>query len=351
MPYEARKAIITKIEQARQSRVLVYLLSDRETLPAPISGFSVLMTHEPQVVFIEILRKIGKAKNLDLFLYTRGGATDSVWPLVNLLREHCDKLSVLVPFRCHSAGTLVALGADEVVMTEAAELSPIDPTAGNQFNPPDPTNPQQKLGISVEDVAAFFELASERAGIKREANTLEVFRELTKNVHPLAVGNVQRAHMQIRRLARRLLALHLDEKANARRIDGIIKTLTTEFYTHLHAINRREAIPILGKWVRMATGGEEPLIWELFDSYAGALELAKKFNLPDYLAGQTVKDLHAVGGVIESTDMSYLYTTDMKVAQVAGQQIQLQGMAPIAIGKVYNYELEKQGWVMNDGTV
>jgi serine dehydrogenase proteinase len=350
MPYEERKSIIAKLEKARGSRILVYFLSDRETLPAPIPGFVTQMAHEPQMVFIEMLRKIRKTQQLDLFLYTRGGMTDSVWPLVNHLREHCEKLAVIVPFRCHSAGTLVCLGADEVIMTDSAELSPIDPTAGNQFNPADPTNPQNKLGISVEDVAAYFELARERAGIRREGHTLEVFRELTKNVHPLAVGNVQRAHMQIRSLARRLLALHLGEGIQARRIEGIVKTLTTEFYSHVHAINRREAMPLLG-WVRVPTPTEEPLIWDLFDSYAGALELGKKFNLPDYMTAQQSRDLHVLGGFIESTDLSYLYTTDMVVNQV-GQQIQLPGMAvPVVMGKSYNFELQKQGWVMNNGQV
>jgi ClpP class serine protease len=46
-----------------------------------------------------------------------------VWPLVTLLRQYCKRLAVLVPFRAHSAGTLISLGADEIVMLPGSELA------------------------------------------------------------------------------------------------------------------------------------------------------------------------------------------------------------------------------------
>ncbi|MBU0734226.1 MAG: hypothetical protein KKG10_08760, partial [Proteobacteria bacterium] len=45
-----------------------------------------------------------------------------------MLREFCEKLAVLVPFRAHSAGTTLALGADEIVMGPLGELGPVDPS-------------------------------------------------------------------------------------------------------------------------------------------------------------------------------------------------------------------------------
>jgi hypothetical protein len=46
------------------------------------------MGSEPQLWFVDQLRAFGKMSQLDLFLYTRGGAVDAVWPLVNLLRAY-----------------------------------------------------------------------------------------------------------------------------------------------------------------------------------------------------------------------------------------------------------------------
>src|SRR5207302_2220728 len=119
-----------------------------------------------------------------------------------------------------------------------------------------------------------------RAGITSEPFKLEVHKELTRLVHPLALGNVQRVYQQIRKLARNLLSLHLDEQSNSQRIDSIITALTETFYSHLHAISRKEAISLLGDWVRPPTNEEGSAIWALFDSYSRDLELRSKFNVP-----------------------------------------------------------------------
>jgi ClpP class serine protease len=70
-----------------------------------------------------------------------------------------------VPYKAHSAGTMIALGADEIVMSDLSEISPIDPSTANVFNPSDPTNLQNKIPISVEDVIAYFDLAKNSCSI------------------------------------------------------------------------------------------------------------------------------------------------------------------------------------------
>jgi hypothetical protein len=171
---EQRLQAIQALEQQRNSRVISYFLSDRESFPPGLPGLAALLASEPQLLFVDILRDLGHVPRLDLFLHTRGGTTESVWPLVTILREYCDHLAVLVPFRAHSAGTMICLGADEVVMSDFAELSPIDPTTGNQFNPRDPVNPTAQYGISVEDVVAYFELAKDRAELKSETARIDL---------------------------------------------------------------------------------------------------------------------------------------------------------------------------------
>ncbi len=359
LPYTDRVKLITGLEHARDSKVVTYILSDRETFPERIPGFATALTGEPQLLFVDHLRTIGRTKQLDLFLYTRGGATDSVWPLVSLLREYCDKLTVIVPFRAHSGGTLICLGADEVIMTEIGELSPIDPTTGNQFNPTDPTNPQVRFGISVEDVAAYFMLSKERARIEKEALRIEVLKELTSKVHPLALGNVQRVYMQIRRLARRLLVLHMDERAQARRIEGIVEALTEKFYSHVHAITQTEAIPLLGNWVRPPNAAEEPTIRDLFESYSQTLELRRRFSLPVHMQNQATVSLNVLGGFLESAQLSHVYTTDLNIMQrpnlPPNVQVQVQPGTPIPlgpwVGRAFDYGIVRMGWEANNAGI
>lgn len=73
------------------------------------------------------------------------------------------------PGPVNAAATMIALGADEIVMSDLSELSPIDPSTANIFNPQDPHNPQNKIPISVEDVMAYFDLA-------RNKSLLEIIR-------------------------------------------------------------------------------------------------------------------------------------------------------------------------------
>ena len=360
MPYAERKVLIEALERRRKSRVIALVQGDRETFPPGVPGFTLNLDGSPQLLLLDGLRKMGHVEALDLFLYTRGGATEAVWPLVTLLRQYCDRLGVIVPFRAHSAGTMICLGADEVFMTAGAELSPIDPTTGNQFNPQDPTNPANRFGISVEDVTSYFELAKTSAEVKGEANRIDVFRELTRVIHPLALGNVQRVYMLIRRLAENLLGLHLDPVTEAERIKEISNALSARFYSHIHAINCREAQALMGDWVKPAEGALESDIWALFNGYAEALELRSKFQLPLFMGDDALKELTALGGFIEGTEFSCVHAVTMKVIQrpnlPANMQIQIPpGGAQLPLvpwaTRAFDFSLVTSGWKENtDGT-
>ena len=126
------KSLIQQIEGLRNSRVITYLTSDRQgPVNARIAGDII-------PIISKQLRTIGKTPNIDLFLYSTGGDTMVPWRLVSMIREYCDKFSVLIPYKAHSAATMISLGADEILMTDLSEISPIDPSTANIFNPQDP---------------------------------------------------------------------------------------------------------------------------------------------------------------------------------------------------------------------
>src|SRR5207302_11461672 len=112
-----------------------------------------------------------------LFLYTPGGDMIAGWGLVNLLRQYCEKFVVLVPFRALSCGTLVALGADQLILGKHGLLSPIDPSVNSPFNPTvQAGNQAQILPVSVEDMIGYIDLAKNQAGLKSEQSMVEVLR-------------------------------------------------------------------------------------------------------------------------------------------------------------------------------
>jgi hypothetical protein len=61
-----------------------------------------------------------------LLLTTHGGDPDAAYKIARYLQEKYKKFSVLVSGRCKSAGTLLALGAHEIVFTPYGELGPLD---------------------------------------------------------------------------------------------------------------------------------------------------------------------------------------------------------------------------------
>lgn len=139
--YEQRKVIFTRLSELRDGRVpLIFFNFDRVSQPPNIPGISTVFAADTKEVVYRLLKEAEFKKGIDLVLYTRGGDTNSVWPLVTLIREFDPGFQVLAPFRCHSSGTLLALGARRIIMTRLSELSPIDPTTANQFNPREETD-------------------------------------------------------------------------------------------------------------------------------------------------------------------------------------------------------------------
>ena len=122
-------------------------------------------------------------------LYTNGGITNAGFAIVNLIREYCDKFNIIVPFKCHSTGTLIALGADEILMSKVGQLSPIDPSTFHALGPKDQTSGIiQPISINVEDIMGYFELAKDDAKIDSN-NMIEAFKILATNIHPVLYDN------------------------------------------------------------------------------------------------------------------------------------------------------------------
>jgi len=312
-----KKQLIKKIEEQRKSKVITYITSDRQ---GPVNA-RIAMDVVP--IISKQLQKISKTENIDLFLYSSGGDTMVPWRLVSMIREYCDKFSVLIPYKAHSAATMISLGADEIVMSDLSELSPIDPSTANVFNPADPQNPQNKIPISVEDVMAYFDLAKNKFGIKNDEELAKIFNkfvEANPQIHPLALGNINRTHNLIRILAKRLLKSHkLPMKEDE--IDKIVDYFTEKLYSHQYFIGRKEAKDDLG--LKNVVNAEEPLakvMTELYEAYQQEMGLGVGVWNPENELGlnvsQNKKDYKIAN--IESVELSnhFALSIDYKRQQV-----------------------------------
>jgi ATP-dependent protease ClpP protease subunit len=73
-----------------------------------------------------VLRKVGDVDILNLILHSPGGDGTCVEKFVSLCRNQCKHFRVIIPNMAKSAATMIALGADQIVMGPPSELGPID---------------------------------------------------------------------------------------------------------------------------------------------------------------------------------------------------------------------------------
>jgi hypothetical protein len=308
---EERKKIILELQKERKSKIICYVTADRNQLGA-------VMGSDTIPLFFDHLSAIKKSEFIDIFIYTRGGYTLTPNRLVYLFREFCNKLGVMIPFRCHSAGTTLALGANEIIMGPMAELGPVDPSVANDFNPTIEEKDKDKkkrepIAISVEDVTNYFQLIRDK--LSDDPLVLsESVKSLTEKIHPLALGNVHRQYLLIRTMSKRLLLLHMKGKEEEDKVDKIVDFLSQKLYFHGYEIPRYEAKEIVGLNVVYPSPQIEKLMWELYLNYKEALLLGEEINI-DAELGPTVNNgnIDVDSAIIESENMlhSFVYNTSV----------------------------------------
>ncbi len=308
MSKEKRKELIEKIETHRNSVLICYLTSLRPNVAAQMADDQVR-------VFMDHLEKLtGKVKKLDIYLVSNGGSATVPWRLVSLFREFAESFNVIIPYRAYSAASLLALGADEIVMHPFAELGPIDPTVSNEFNPVDGVG--RRIGINVEDVTAYVHFVRETVGINHQDELIRALEALTAQVHPLALGNVERFLSQTRMIAKKILRTHMED-GDSHKIDEIVENMASRLYFHGHPINREEAKRDLDLKVIHETQEFDSAVWELYKGYEQEFRNQDLFNpVGELNAALTEPDeplpskehtlLHCV---IESRSLRSSYTT------------------------------------------
>jgi hypothetical protein len=113
-----RQGHIREIEERTERRLIAYVAGPA----ASVSAIDILPFHD-------LLQDVAEGDDLDLLLHTPGGDVDQAERIVMMCRKAIGNgaFRVVVPDSAKSAGTLMALAADEIVMGFCSELGPIDP--------------------------------------------------------------------------------------------------------------------------------------------------------------------------------------------------------------------------------
>ena len=124
-----RKRLLAQIEETRRSRVIL-LVHRQETmalLGIPVFRF---IDVNDSVEVLRALHLTDPDVPVDLVLHTPGGLVLSALQIARAVKRHKGPVTVFVPHYAMSGGTLIALAADRIVMSEDAVLGPLDPQLG-----------------------------------------------------------------------------------------------------------------------------------------------------------------------------------------------------------------------------
>ena len=159
---------------------------------------------------------MGHVEKLDVVLESGGGSIDSAYKVLKLLKMYADKITVIVPFYAKSAASLIAIGADELVMCKNGELGPVDPQVR------DPQSDQFIPAHSIKESIEFIE------GTKDIAVKLS----FADKIPVLLIGAYRESGISSKQYLDRILT---DNGLNK---DKVTKAFTEQFLSHGFPMDR-----------------------------------------------------------------------------------------------------------------
>jgi len=79
---------------------------------------------------IDALRAADADTPVDIILHTPGGLLHAAQQILHALKHHRGRKTAFIPYSAWSAGTMIALACDEIVLGSSAVIGPIDPQLG-----------------------------------------------------------------------------------------------------------------------------------------------------------------------------------------------------------------------------
>jgi hypothetical protein len=275
-------------ESQEQEELKQYLLQLPEKWDSDIFIFSKSI-YEDSVndLMIKIKNNPNKRNNVSLLLTTDGGSGNAAFRMARFLKKEYDKFIIFVFGRCKSSGTIVAIGANEIVMSDFGELGPIDVQLykKDDLGRESGLNLKQCFKLVREEVPKVFEDCLSKIHSldpNGEVITLKVMEDIAahiaKNLLKPILVNIEPARLgEIDRETR--VAIEYGERLNKTKKEAITK-LASEYPSHGFVIDFQEASELFGQCVRKPNTEEEKL-----EQYLQKYEFDRMRSQPDFELG------------------------------------------------------------------
>ncbi len=204
---------------------------------------------------VSLLRCRESRENVVFMLTTDGGSADSAYRIARSLQQKYSQVILFVDSYCKSAGTLIALGADEIVMADIAELGPLDvqlykPDELHEFT--SGLTPLQAMStLQTEAFKTFEECFLKlrlRSGLQITTKTaadiavrltIGLFKGVYSQLDPMRLGEYQRAMLIAQHYGTRIARKNLKDSA--------LERLIADYPSHGFIIDRTEAETLFNK--------------------------------------------------------------------------------------------------------
>lgn len=222
---------LTRISTKRGDRNVIFYASAFLQKPQA-NALSLQLTHEEINGFMSVMFGMDWNKGLTLILHTPGGITNAAESVVAYLDSKFDQIEVIIPTFAMSAGTMLSLASDKIVMGRQSQLGPIDP--------------QMPLGgrlVSARAIVDQFERAKKE--ILADRNVAHVWAPILQTIGPAVLQEAQNAldygeRMVGEWLAKRMFKGEHDAIQKAARAAKYFND-ASEHKSHGRRIDRQEA--------------------------------------------------------------------------------------------------------------
>ncbi len=232
--------------------------------------------HRPVDIFMHqrCRHRKNRAANVALLLITEGGDADAAYRMSRSLQDSYEKFICIIPGYCKSAGTLIAIGAHELVFSGLGELGPLDVQMSKRDELLEMQSGQTVItALSTLQEKAFgaFEQffldmqvkSGGRMTLKTATDlaaklTIGLFSPVYSQIDPMHVGETGRALSIAQQYGYRLNDVAKNLKSSA------LEMLITGYSNHGFVIDQREAMELFHH-VRSTSSAELVLIDALGD--------------------------------------------------------------------------------------
>jgi len=138
------------------------------------------ITHEEINGFMSVMYGMDWKKHLTLILHTPGGVTNAAETVVSYLKAKFTDIEVIVPVFAMSAGTMISLASDRIIMGRQSQLGPIDPQ-------------MPVMGRYVSARAVVDQFSRAKGEILADLNAAHVWAPILQSLGPALLNEAQNA--------------------------------------------------------------------------------------------------------------------------------------------------------------